>query len=626
MKKHVVSVLLLLVLTFGAIAQKVDPVEKDIRANVAYLAGDALEGRRTGEPSATTAAGYIANLFAQYKLKPGVRDARPASAKLVQSFMQRFPYTTGVEIAPDGNEFKVAGAALNDGIKPYLFSPNAVVENATVVFAGYGIESAEANYNDFTGLDVAGKILLIFDGNPENDNPRSPLGRFTLHAKSKLAKDKGAIGILVISREDNFANDRNANARYDQSNGETALPVFAISRAVAAASFFGSKDFDLAALEQIIALKKKLNVSFTLNFGAVKSTTAGFKLNLVKKQSDAYNVVGIVEGNDAVLREEYVVIGAHYDHLGRGGAGSLAANSTEIHHGADDNASGTAAMLALARQYAKSGKNKRTLVFIAFSGEEEGLLGSKYYVNNPLVPLEKTVAMLNMDMVGRLTDKKLTVGGIGTANEWKDLVTKKNEVILPVYDSKKTANFTAPAEQVYRFNLQLNEDGFGPSDHSSFYGKQVPVLFFFTGTHADYHKPSDTAEKINYAGLIDLVVYVGDILGYVADMTPKPTYKVAQSSGQGEGRRGFAVTIRVVPGYGEANDGMVVDGVPDGGPAAIAGIKAGDKIISFAGKEIRNVQDYTFVLGDLKADVEYDIVVMRAGQKIALKVKPAARK
>ncbi len=451
MKKQFLSFLLLISLAFSIAAQqaqKQTEAQKNLRKSVAYLASDALEGRRTGETGATMSAGFVANMFAKYKLKGGIVKNNK------RNFLQPFEYK------------------------------------------------------------------------PRNE-------------KGEVLQD--------------------------------ATPL------------------------------------------------------------EAYNVVGILEGTDAVLKNEAIVIGAHYDHLGKGGMGSLAANSKEIHHGADDNASGVAAMLELARQFAKEKKNKRTIIFIAFGGEEEGLLGSKFYVNNPVFPLEKTVAMINMDMVGRLNENKLTVGGIGTANEWKSMFEVKNkttyglvtEQVLPNGD-RKTVSSTQL--DVSKFNLQLNEDGFGPSDHSSFYGKQIPVLFFFTGTHLDYHKPSDTADKINYEGLEKITNFVGEIVRTIDQNPTKPTYKVAPSSNTGGGRTSFNVTIGVIPGYGDANDGMPLDGVRDGSPAAIAGLKAGDKIIKFAGKEVKNVQDYTKILGELKADTEYEIEVIRGTEKLVFKVKPAARK
>ena len=334
-----------------------------------------------------------------------------------------------------------------------------------------------------------------------------------------------------------------------------------------------------------------------------------------------YNVVGILDGTDKVLRQEAIVIGAHYDHLGLGGEGSLAANSTEVHHGADDNASGTAAIIEIARQFVSEKKNKRTFIFIAFSGEEDGLIGSKFYVNNPVFPIENTVAMLNLDMVGRLNNDKLTIGGVGTASEWRTLIEKENMAdpkIIPVSSMPVPLGRKA-------FELALNADGFGPSDHSSFYMKKVPVLFLFTGTHLDYHKPSDTADKINYDGLSKIVDYVGAIGRTIDQSATKPTYTVAPSVSPTGGRMSFNITLGTIPGYSDATDGMVIDGVRDDSPASRAGLKANDKIVMLAGKEVKNVQDYTKILGEMKADVEYEIVIVRGTERLTLKITPVKR-
>ena len=238
-------------------------------------------------------------------------------------------------------------------------------------------------------------------------------------------------------------------------------------------------------------------------------------------------------------------------------------------------------------------------------------------MNNPVFPLEKTVAMINMDMIGRLRDDKLTVGGIGTAIEFNELVKRRNEIY---FDTKNGFGIGRI------FNLQLNEDGFGASDHSSFYSKKVPVLFFFTGTHEDYHKPSDTVDKINFEGLKTVLSYVSKIVKTIDENPKRPTYAVAKSSGMGEGRRSFSVSLGTVPGYGESNDGMLVEAVRDNSPAAKSGVKAGDKIVKLNGKEVRNVSDYTVVLSDLKPDVEYEIIVSRGTEKLTLKIIPVARK
>ena len=637
MKKQFLSFLLLLSFAFGAAAQKADVTEQNLRTNIGYLASDQLEGRRTGEPGATTAAGYIANLFANYKLKAGI--SQTTNGKTSKNYLQKFPYVTGVEAAATGNEFKLnlknvnssqIQVEQNNPVKPMSFSPNGEANDAKIVFAGFGIESAESKFNDYEGLDVAGKVVLAFDGNPENDVPRSPFSRFDVRAKAKIAKDKGAVGLLLISREDKFESDKYARVKFDQTLGEAAVPTFAVSRGTGA-NILGIKDAELKTIETLTAMKKDTTAKVKINFQDL-SPTVSFKVNFVKKTTDAYNVIGILEGNDATLKNEAIVIGAHYDHLGKGGQGSLAVNSTEIHHGADDNASGTSALIELARIFAKEKKNKRTIIFIAFGGEEEGLLGSKYYVNNPVFPLDKTVAMVNMDMVGRLKDDKLTVGGIGTASEWKSLIEVKNQgSALNVVQTKtprvENSVGTLTTATTTLFNLQLNEDGFGPSDHSSFYGKQIPVLFFFTGSHEDYHKPSDTADKINYAGMLKIIEYVAQITRDIDQNPKRPTYTVAKSSSTVGGRSGFNVSLGTVPNYAEGKeDGLLLDGVRDESPAAKAGIKAGDKIVKMAGREVRNISDYVFVLGEMKAGEEYEIVVMRGAEKLTLKIIPAARK
>jgi aminopeptidase YwaD len=341
----------------------------------------------------------------------------------------------------------------------------------------------------------------------------------------------------------------------------------------------------------------------------------------------AFNVIGILPGTDPVLKNEAIVIGAHYDHLGHGGSGSLAANSTDIHHGADDNASGTSAVIELARIFANAKSNKRTIIFMAFSGEEDGLFGSKFYVNNPIWPLDKTVAMLNLDMVGRLNENKLNVGGIGTANELKQLVENRNgsTVTLPKNEVVKLGKKISFQHDVTfpNFQLSLNEDGFGPSDHSSFYGKQIPVLFFFTGTHLDYHKPSDTFEKINYVGLTNIANYVGAIVKSVDENPTRPTYKTATTSQQNT-RMGFSVSLGTIPSYADSTDGMELDGVRDDSPASKAGLKKGDKIIKLAGKDIKNVYDYTASLGEMKAGQEYEVIVKRGSETLTMKIVPAA--
>jgi Zn-dependent M28 family amino/carboxypeptidase len=357
-------------------------------------------------------------------------------------------------------------------------------------------------------------------------------------------------------------------------------------------------------------------------------------------------VIGVLAGSDPKLKEEAIIIGAHYDHLGRGGEGSLAPREGEVHHGADDNASGVAGVIELAKAFSRAReKPRRTLIFIAFSGEEEGLLGSNFYVNHPVWPLAQTVAMINMDMIGRMKDKSLIVGGIGTAREWRARVDESNLARLNLASLDETEKpdhpgiiiDPGPVKNVDAYNgrpipppakmfkLTLNEDGYGPSDHSSFYAKQIPVLFFWTGTHEDYHKPSDTADKINYEDEVNILLLVHDIVDSIAKADGRPSYTVARSESAGRSM-GFRVYLGTIPNYAETDEGLRLDGVRDDSPAAAAGLKAGDLIVKLAGRDIRNVYDYTYALGEMKAGQEYEVEAVRGTEHLKLKIIPAARK
>ena len=378
----------------------------------------------------------------------------------------------------------------------------------------------------------------------------------------------------------------------------------------------------------------------------------GLKLSIstdvVRHPVPAYNVAGILDGSDPVLKNEVIVIGAHYDHLGRGGEGSLAPREGEIHHGADDNASGVAGVLELARIFSSQyPRPRRTLVFIAFSGEEEGLIGSSFYVNNPILPLARTVAMINMDMVGRLKNNNLIVGGVGTAQEWRSAIEAGNLMQgttitagTPTKETTDTSRGTqggvplvvsangrtiVSSDATKNFVLTLNEDGYGPSDHSSFYAKQLPVLFFWTGTHDDYHKPTDTADKINYQGEAEILKFVAHIIQGADQSDKRPTFAVAKSESTGRSM-GFRVYLGTIPNYADSNDGLKLDGVRDDSPAAKAGLKAGDRIVKLAGREVKNVYDYTYALGEMKAGQEYEVEIVRGSERLTLKITPAARK
>jgi hypothetical protein len=344
----------------------------------------------------------------------------------------------------------------------------------------------------------------------------------------------------------------------------------------------------------------------------VKGATVSLQSDVTKERKLTANVVGFLAGSDPQRKEEVVVIGAHYDHLGRLSeaeadrveflrGSSRAPNSRAPHRGADDNASGTAGVLEIAQQLAAQRRQlKRSVLFIAFSGEEMGLLGSKHFVENPTVPLKNIVAMLNMDMIGRLKDDKLTVLGVGTSPTWKDVVNGANHPL--------------------NLQLQFNDQGPGPSDQTSFYNKDIPVLHFYTGAHSDYHKPSDEAHKINADGAQRVVTLVARVTMKLAGGEPRLAF--VKTAAPPQSTTGFRVTMRVIPDYGFNGEGMRIDALSDpNGPAGKAGIKSGDVIISFGGKPVRNVQDYTAYLGEFKPGDEVEVVLMRGKEKVTVKVK-----
>jgi hypothetical protein len=622
-----------------------------LRETVTYLASDRLEGRRTGTAGATEAANFIASEFKRFGLQPGMTGNRASNGS---AYLQSFPYVSSVELgrgnflvlrfAPD------ATIQQTEGWTPLGFSTNGKIQDVPLVFAGYGISSAELKYDDYAVSNVKDRAAIIFAGTPDGDNPHGQFAQAgQIRFKAAAARAAGARALLIIANEEKLSDDRLSRLSYDNA-GEAGIPVVVISRQLAA-SILNSVE-RLAEFER--AADSRNSVDEKLRRPVKQSLT--LSVDVIRHASPSFNVVGILPGNDPKFKDEVIVIGAHYDHLGRGGEGSLAPREGEIHHGADDNASGTAALLELARRLSTNApKPRRTIVFIAFSGEEEGLLGSDYYVNHPAVPLAKTVAMINMDMIGRLQDQKLIIGGIGTAPEWRALVEAQNSVanmanaalsepgsanMRVTLDPKITpAGFPVviganglpvvimtkqPIEAATPFTLTLNEDGFGPSDHSSFYGKQIPVLFFWTGTHNDYHKPSDTSDKINYEGEAKIVSFVERIIRDIDKSDKRPTYTVAKSDPQQ--RTGFRVYLGTIPNYADSNDGLKIDGVRDESPAAKAGLKAGDKVVKLAGRDVKNVYDYTYALGEMKAGQEYEVVVMRDGQRLTMKITPEARK
>jgi len=653
------SLLVAILATVGVLAQQqsfqTDPSVAKLRQHISYLASDALEGRRTGSAGANNAAHYIAGEFSRLGLRPAVQPSNTRKlSEAMSRYLQTFPYVAGVQLGK-GNALsfnQASGAApvslgVGHSWMPLGFSANGRVDRTATVFVGFGITSAELNYNDYQAADVAGKVAIALSGTPDGDNPHGRFARYEeVRWKAIAARNAGARALIVVAREESFHDDRLSTLRYDNSAGDAGIIVLALSRQAARKLLDFATDKPLSDLEEQMA--KHGDTKLVTH--PVKSLDVSIAADVTRREVPAYNVVGVLDGSDPVLKNETIVIGAHYDHLGRGGEGSLAPRSGEIHHGADDNASGVAGVLELARLFTgQRPRPKRTIVFITFSGEEEGLLGSSYYVNSPLVSLANTVAMINMDMIGRMKDRKLIIGGVGTAKEWRDIIGSGNFLQgVNVTATRGTSNAQqgdgtrggsagfpmvvsangrsiVTTDSAKSFDLTLQEDGYGPSDHSSFYSKQIPVLFFWTGNHEDYHKPSDTADKINYDDEARVLSLVARIVRDVDSGAKRPSYTVAKSESAGRST-GFRVYLGTIPNYADTNDGLLLDGVRDDSPAAIAGVKAGDRIMKIAGRVVHNVYDYTYALGEMKAGQEYVIEVLRGTERLTLKITPAARK
>jgi len=584
---RILALFLLAVPLWPAPPPAASAAEEAYLSHVKFLASDKLKGRGTGTPELEQAADYIARQFKEAGLQP-----------VAGSYFQRFPVTTEAKLgrknrltlALPGNKLSLK---FNQDFVPLNMSGSGDYDGPAV-FVGYGITAPEYNYDDYAGIDVRDKVVIMFRREPqETDDKATFNGRvYTRHAQfdSKVtnAKLHGAKAAIVLS--DVLAN---AGIPALMLNGEQGEKLFAAA-GLKLRDLHAGIDADLKPRSQPLP-----NVAITL------------QADLSRQVRQVRNVVGYLPGQT----DEFVVIGAHYDHLGLGQQFSMAPNAAgKPHYGADDNASGTAGVIELAKRLPALPNRRRGVLFMTFAGEELGLLGSSFFVNNPQLPLEKAVAMINMDMIGRVKDNRVFVGGSGTGTTFKNLLAATPDRGLK-FDTSETA-------------------GYGSSDHTSFTTKQVPVLFFFSGLHADYHKPSDTWDKINTADAVKLVTYVGDVAGqllssekpqYVRVLPPQSAHSGAVGSVSG-GASGYGPYFGSIPDFAEPPKGVRFADVRDGSPAAIAGLKAGDIMIGFGGKDISNLMDFTVLLRTKKPGDQVDVTVLRNGQTIVVKVLLTARK
>lgn len=588
------KIFLILFISFQVIAfsQSVDSPEitaAEIFEHIKYLASDELEGRFTGTEQCRIAAEYIAKEFEKAGLEPAFNG----------SYFQEFPFISDIQLGKNSLEIisqeKFSLEVEKDFI-PLSFSDNLSVEGK-LVFAGFGISSRENNYDDYDGIDVKGKIVVVFRNHPDMNSPHSPFDQLAgLRFKATVARDKGAAAIIFVNTSEKKDDDKLYKFEYDGAAKIKGIAVVHMKRDVLQKLFTQLK-MDIEEIEKGIFDSKKPN-SFDL-----KATTK-LKTEVNEIESISWNVGGLLRGTDKELSNEYVVIGGHFDHLGWGKQNSLYQGEPMIHNGADDNASGTTGVLELSEKFtSKKNSLKRSILFFAFSGEELGLLGSNYLVNHFPVPIENVVTMINMDMIGRLKDSSLIVYGTGTSSKWKTLLNEKNS---------------------YGFKLTFNDDGFGPSDHSSFYGQKIPVLFFFTGTHSDYHRPSDDYDKINSEGQEHILNYIHSVATEIVNKDIKPDYLAVERKDTGR-MTGSRVWVGTIPDFAGDVEGYKLGGVTEGSPAALAGLKAGDIIIMFGDKKISNIYDFTYAIGNYKPGDKVKVIAKRAEEEIEVELELKAR-
>jgi Peptidase family M28/PDZ domain/PA domain len=584
----------------------------DLRRTVEFLASEELAGRMTGSEGSRLAADYLAAQLQRAGLHPGGDKG---------TFFQEFEFSAGVRVLPEENSLLVEtqdGEAFAFSVEkdflPLAFTGNGSV-SGEVVFAGYGLrvpgKEGQA-YNSYAGLDVKDKIVLVFRYVPEDVSPerRAELNRYAgLRYKALIAREHGAKALLVATGPNSPGAGDLVSIASDAGMNDSAIPAASISLKTAAALLAGGGK-DLKVIQsQLDRENPPADGGVVLSGVTVKLTTAVERLRRTDR-----NVIGILPPSDSIARAppQYVLVGAHYDHLGHGEVGAMKrkGEETSIHYGADDNASGAAVVLGMAETLAVQRKNnpggERGLIFAFWSGEEIGLIGSSFYAQHPDVGRDQIVAYLNFDMVGRLRENRLNIQGIGSSSGWKKLLEKRNVAA--------------------GFQLVLQDDPYLPTDSMAFYLKGIPFMNFFTGSHEDYHRPTDTADTLSYEGLERITHFACALASDLTGAATRPDFvKVERSSPEGA-RENLRVYIGSIPDYTSEISGVKLAGIRGDSPADRAGLKAGDVIIEFAGQKITNIYDYTYALDSAKIGQPVKVVIQRDGHPQTLSVIPEARK
>lgn len=579
----------------------------DLRTEVEWLADPAREGRAVGSAGASAAADWLGDYFLSLGLKT-----------FGDSPFVPFEFDAGVKLLPGKNQLTITsdGAPVNAEVdrdfRPLAFSDSGEIEGE-VVFAGYGLSVPEdgkgPRYNSFDGLDVKDKIVLLFRYVPEAVEParRAQLNRYAgLRYKAMLARERGAKAVLAVAGPNSPQAGELLPLTGDGALAGSGVLVASISGSIADALLKPSGK----SLKDLQTALDTENPHADGGF-LLPKTKVRLALGLEHIKKRDRNVVAMIPPESG---DEYVVVGGHFDHLGLGGSSSMARAGEEgkVHPGADDNASGTATVMELAAALARDreqqpAKFRRGVVFACWSGEEAGLLGSNAFCENPPLPISKIAAYVNFDMVGRMRENKLTLQGVGSSSVWRKLIEKRNVAA--------------------GFSLALQDDPYLPTDTTSFYPKRVPVLNFFTGAHEDYHRPTDTAEKLDYEGAERIAKFARQLVLDLVSAPERPDLaRVERSSSESGSRETLRAYLGTIPDYATEVKGVKLSGVRGGSPAEKAGLQGGDVLVEFAGQKIANIYDYTYALDAVKIGQPVKLVVERAGQRVELTVTPEARK
>jgi len=569
-----------------------------VTADIEYFASDQLEGRGVETKGIELAAARIITEYQKFGLEPAMPDG---------SYRQSFDVTLGdvviadstrVELtAPDGTKTELT---LNEQFQPIRRGANGAASGG-LAFIGYGISSADEKYDDYAGLNLEGKVVVMIRREPQareggafngiGTSPNSYIDR-----KLDLVKQSKAAAIIFVN---DYASAKTPetdelNPPSSFGNDGNSVPFAHVKQSVVDAVLNATplKTNDGKTLTSLAEVAGYIDETLKPLSQELPGWSAEVSTKFETNRVSTDNIIGVING-EGPLADETIIIGGHYDHLGFGGYGSRTQNRTgEIHNGADDNASGTAAVLELARRIASGPKPKRRMVFICFSGEERGLLGSAYYVSAPVFPLEQTVAMLNFDMIGNLKDNRVEVNGIGSATEFPEIV--------------RAADLATPIE------ITSIDSAFAGSDHLPFYQKQIPVMFCFTGMTDIYHTPDDDVKTLNIEGTVSVIDYSEQLLRGMDGLEKRPTFVEGAPRGRRTAAR--APFLGLQPDMAASGaDGIVVRTVRPGSPAEVAGIQTGDVIVKLGDKTVEGYQTMIEVL-----------VASKAGETLKLTLKRGA--